>query len=193
MRLLLGVLLLVADSSPSPPADIAATLVVSVVDQEKSADSLVAETERLGGYFLSRTPQELILRVPHAQLKEVIRLAEASGKVLDRQLQRRDLAQQLNELRTRIRSKEDLMARYQEVLRTAQLQAVVTVEREVTQRIVELEQLKGQLQRLEHLAAYAQLTVRWQFRERELPAPGKSSFPWLNRLGLQHLEQEFAR
>jgi hypothetical protein len=87
-----------------------------------------------------------------------------------------------------------MLARYFGVLANADSRSVVTVEQHMTQLVESIETLKGSLRLLEHQLQYANVVVSFRFRERQAPTyNATSSFPWLNDVSLDRLQQEFAR
>lgn len=183
-----------ADASVSVLIAQSDELVVKVADPVVAADALVATVEELGGYFASRADAAVTLKVPALQRKALLEKAKAMGVVVQEAHQARDLTQQLEEWRTLLASRRGVFARYEAVLKEASAEAVVTVEREMTALVQAIEQLEGQLRMAEHQLEYAQVVVRFEFRDRTPPTnDGKSSFVWLNGLNLADLLQEFAR
>ncbi len=191
MTALLCALLLGAPAA-APRTAVSATMVVKVTDRTKTADQLIDEVEKLGGYFASRTDAEVVLKVPVAEAKRLMALVEQAGKVIDRQFAAQDVGERLEELRTRLKSRQQVFERYFAVLAGANAQAVVEVEQAMTQLVQEIESLKGALRLLEHQLQLAQVVVRFEFRERRPPErSGSSSFAWLNTMNLVDLLREF--
>jgi hypothetical protein len=165
-----------------------AALVIAVDQREEAADAAVAEAERLGGWFQSRTPAYVSLRIPVAQSDAFVDTVSAQGKVLDRSLSREDVSQQLADLRARLKAREEVIARYEAVLATASSKGIVSVEQQILAAIQDVERLKGQIRLLESQATMASVDVSFQFRDRQAPAnDGTSSFAWLNTLDLQRV------
>jgi hypothetical protein len=191
----MALLALVATSEPNvaaPRVAIGAGLVLKVTDRSQAADTLIARAEELGGYFSSRRDDLVVLRVPTAALAKLIAAVEPLGQIVQRTHEARDVTFELDVKRTLLASREGVLTRYFEVLGDAGPSAVVTVERQMTQLIQEIEQLRGALQLLEHNIAYAEVTVSFQFRERQAPGrDGRSSFAWLNTMNLVDLIEEF--
>ncbi len=180
------------ESAPVEASAVHASLVLAVEQREASADRLVAGAEALGGYFSSRTLDALTLRVPAGATEDLLALAEAEGLVTARDYTRRDLGAQLAEQQATLDSRREMLAQYFEVLAGAGADSVVTVEREITRLIAEIEQLEGALRAARNQAAYATVDIAFQFRDRAAPArDGSSSFAWLNTLNLADLLYDF--
>jgi len=165
---------------------------VKVSDPGQAADALVAAVEKLGGYFSARNDAGVSLRVPVARVPEVLALIPPMGTVVAENSASRDLGPMLEQWRTLLGSRTSVLQRYFAVIGEAGPDAVVTVEREMTALVQQIEQLKGQIQLAEHQLALAQIDVRFEFRDRRAPArDGSSSFSWLNGLNLVDLVEEF--
>lgn len=197
--LILATLVAVAGTEPAAPAEraqaveIKASLVLKVFQPEEATVAIVGEAERLGGFFLQRSPARLVLRVPTAQITELIAAAEKRGVVLDRGYTSRSIENELQQLTAQRRSHKELLEQYMAVLAGANAASVVTVQHAITNLIATIENIEGRLRMLENRAALAELVIDFQFRRREPPKPvGSSSFPWLNTLGLERLVGDFA-
>lgn len=183
---------------PAPPApttgesQIQATLTVKVPKRDVAMDALIAETRRLGGYFANLSAQQVVLRVPVQRADALIAYAGSLGLVVARGYQRNDLSATLGDSRSRLKSRADVLQRYFDVLNTAHVDAVVSVEQQITSLIAEIESLEGQIRALESQAELATVTVNFQFRERAAPRrDGSSSFGWLNTVNLADLIDGF--
>jgi hypothetical protein len=165
-----------------------ASLVIAVDQREEAADAAVAEAERLGGWFQSRTLAYVSLRIPVDASEALVDVVSSQGKVLDRSLSREDVSQQLADLRARLKAREEVLDRYDAVLATASVKAILSVEQQILQAIQHVERLKGQIRVLEQQANFAAVDVSFQFRDRQAPAnDGTSSFAWLNTLDVQRV------
>lgn len=164
---------------------VTAHLVLKVGQPIEAADALVAETTKLGGWFQARTQDHVELRVPVARFEQLIDAAEALGKVADRGAAREDLTRPLAEARQRLKSRQELLEKYYEVLKTADDKSIVRVETQVVQAIEVIEALQGQIRVLEDRADHARVSVSFTFRDRQAPRrDGSSSFAWLNTLNV---------
>ena len=184
----------VTDAPAETPAmsAISASLVVKVGEVQPAADALVAKVKTFGGWFQRRTETEVAFRVPAAEVEHLIAEAAALGVVADRSFSERDLTPQVVDLRSRLAAREGVLDRYYALLETAKPASVVSVERQITNLIGEIEGYRGQLRVLEHNAVYASVTVQFSFRDRRAPArDGSSSFGWLNTLNLEDVVNDF--
>jgi hypothetical protein len=190
--LLLAPACLFSEVQAAQLAVVKASVVVKVSDREAAVEKLVAKLESLGGYFSTLDDQQLVGKVPAAAAQDYLHYAESLGVVVERGFDSVDVTQQLDQLRSRLRAREAMIDKYYGVLKAAETGGVLSVEREVSSLVREVEQLRGQLNLLEHQLAYSEVTVLFQFRDRSAPQrDGRSSFAWLNTVNLQDLLEDF--
>ncbi len=179
--------------SERPRNAISSTIVLKVTDRNQAADALIAEAERLGGYFSTRDDNQVILVVPAANARALIAKVEPMGVVVQRSFAANDVTARLRELRTRLKSREEVFRRYFSVLQSAGQGTVVQVEAQMTSLVTEIESIKGSIRLIAHQLEYGTITVQFQFRERRPPSrDGNSSFAWLNTVNLADLFAEFS-
>lgn len=179
-------------ASAKPTAATTANFVVKVSNREQTAEALVAEVTKLGGYFTNRSEQQIVLRVPVAEEKKLFSYIDTLGTLLQRDYSKQDLAEQLDAAHARVRSLEAIMKRYLDALSEAGPGQVVVVEREIVSLIQQLESAKLSAMQMERRAQMMDITVSFQFRERNAPArDGHSSFGWINSVNLFDLVEDF--
>ncbi|MCC6807639.1 MAG: DUF4349 domain-containing protein [Deltaproteobacteria bacterium] len=169
-----------------------ATLTLKVSDRDAAAEALIAKVEGFGGYFSERSDQAVTFKVPADRELEVEAHAKTLGVLIDRQHQKVDLGFAIDQARSVLKSREEMMKRYFDVLKSAGPNQVVTVEREIVGLIQDIERQKGSLKQMEHRVRFAKVVVSFQFRERNAPVrDGTSSFGWLNGVNLSDLIGDF--
>jgi len=167
-------------------------VVVKVSDRAKAADSLVQSAERLDGYFTQKTGEGVVLRIPASGLKPLLANADQLGQVIDRQLGREDLGEELLRKKAVLKAKTEAQHQYLALLDQADTEGALSVEKELILLVAEIETLKGQLRHLQDRIAFARVEVRFEYRDRSAPVPdGSSSFAWLNTMNLIDLLEEF--
>lgn len=167
------------------PGDAAvhASLVVQVSDRDAAAQRMVDAAEAAGGWFAELGGDAVTVRVPRSEVRSLLGVAGSLGDVVDESFVREDLTARLADLRGTAASRDKVLDRYLSVLEEASPKAVVSVEREITKLVAELERLRGQIKLLEHRAAYGVVEVSFRFRDRAAPVnDGTSSFAWINTL-----------
>lgn len=169
-----------------------AQLVIKVKDPQAVADELVTAAREAGGYFSSRTRQQVTFKIPTSSAEAFVSAAAERGLVVQRSFSNTGLTAQIADAQARLAAREEVLERYFEVLDDASAESVVTVERAIVGLISEIEGLKGRIRSMEHQAAFADVTVDFQFRDRAAPVrDGSSSFAWLNTMNLSDLIQDF--
>lgn len=163
------------------------SIVVAVPEQTAAAESIITDARARGGWFALRRPQQLITRVPIADVDAHVRAAVGEGRLLERRIERRDLSRSIAETQGRLTARREVLRRYDEALARANHASVVAIERRVGQAITAIEALTGQLNVLENQAAYARVDVAFRFRDRTAVASTASPFAWVNSLSLYDL------
>jgi hypothetical protein len=169
-----------------------ARVVVKVADRDQAAAAVQASAEASAGYFSEKSEKGLTLKVPVEKADTLIALAERQGQRVARSLRRDDLGEEMLRKTAALKAKQQIQAQYLELLAQADIQAALTVEKELVQLTAEIETLQGRLRHLQHRLRFAEVQVLFEFEEREAPAPtGVSSFAWLNTLNLTDLLEDF--
>ncbi len=178
----------------APQLAVSYAITVAVASPAQAADQLVAKAEELGGYFAERSDEGVLVRVPAQRVQDMVAAVSPLGEEVSLTRKARDLAPSLLEQRTRLASREQVLSRYFAIIAGAGPDTVVSVEREMTRLVEEIEALKGTIRLAEHQLQLAEVSVRFRFRDRRPPArDGSSSFPWLNTVNLSDLLAEFAQ
>lgn len=169
-----------------------AQMVLKVKKPQDTADALVETARTLGGFFSSRTQQQVSFKIPTAQAEAFIAAVEAEGLVVDHTFSNSGLTTEIADAEARVAAREEVLARYFEVLEEAGTDAIVTVERTIVDLIAEIESLKGRIRAMRYRAEYATITVNFQFRSRAVPVrDGSSSFQWLNTMNVTDMLEDF--
>lgn len=168
------------------------TITLSVSDPESTADDLIAKAQLLEGYFTSLADQSVTFRIPSLKNAEFLATCETKGSVLEKQFQTTGFDDQLNQQRTSLKAKQEILERYLAVLKSSKKKSIVSVERAVQEVASDIETLKGSITFMEHELAFAKVIVQFQFKDRTAPVySGTSSFPWLNTMNLQTMIEDF--
>jgi hypothetical protein len=171
---------------------VSGSITVKVAQRDEAAAAVIAQARELGGWFSLLQEDHLNLRVPADQVEPLMAFGAGLGVLTDRQIARHDHSQELSQARARLATRTEMLEQYMAVLEQASAKSVVTVEREVTRLVAEIEQLKGRIRYLEDQVGYGTVSVWFEFRDRAAPArDGSSSFAWLNTLNLVDLVGEF--
>jgi hypothetical protein len=165
-----------------------ASIALRVDDREQALDRAVALARERGGWFASLTQDRVSLRVPAERARDLVDALRAEGEPFERTFDSTDLRAQLVDLEARLSSRRGILDKYMEVLGKASPKSIVSVEREITRLVAEIENLEGQLRVLRDRAAFARVDVSFRYRERRAPArAGTSSFEWINTVNVADL------
>jgi hypothetical protein len=167
-------------------------LTVQVSDRDAAIAAVVARAEKAGGWFSALSDDAVTVQVPVAAAAATLDGAKELGQVVDRSWGAQDLDSELVDLNARLASRQAVLQRYLDILGTTNASAVVSVEREITRTVSEIEQIEGRIRYLQNRGDYAQLAFSFRFRDRAAPSrDGSSSFAWLNTLNLSDLQDAF--
>lgn len=184
--------LLLSGSALATEEVVNGSITVKVSQRDEASDAVIAQAREAGGWFSQLAGDHVTLRVPAAQVEPMMDFASELGVLADRQISRSDYSMELSQARARLATREEMLEEYMKVLEQASSKAVVTVEREVTRLVREIEELKGRIRYLEDQVGYGTVQVWFQFRDRSAPVrDGSSSFAWLNSLNLMDLVGDF--
>jgi len=154
---------------------------VVVADRDAAAERITSWVERQGGYFVTRSGELVVARVPNAALKAVRELLEqVAEEVVEITPRAEDLRERMLGAEAALRSREEILARNLAYLDRADVAGTLAIEREVSTLLQEIEVLKGRLRKLETDRTFARAEIRLAFLEQSLPERLPSSFAWIN-------------
>lgn len=143
---------------------------------DDARNRLVSETRSLGGYVDSETSDRhtrgnetwktgtIVLRVPSENYDQVIAAVEASGTVLHKETDSRDVTERVVDLRAQLKNLRAQRDRLRDLYESANdTEAILQVGQRLSEVQGEIERIEGKLQVLENQVAYS--TVRVQLRE----------------------------
>ncbi len=197
MSTLLWLLFAAAPAADAPAITTAARVTTSVsvrVDDRRAARELTrAHAVEVGGWFSRLGPDEVVCRVPAADVEEFTAWATGLGDLIERNFSRDDLGPAIADAEARLAARKEVMERYLVVLAGAGPSTVVQVEQEITRLVSEIEAVQGELQVLKDRAAFGEVTVSFRFRERRAPvSDGSSNFAWLNTMNVSDFLADLA-
>lgn len=156
---------------------------ILVHDPEAAVDSLVRWSEERGGYFVYRSPERVLLRVPDAAAGPFRTfLEELAEDLVEISLEARDLRQRVVQVLAGIESRREILDRNLAHLRRADVAGTLAIEREIMRLVGEIESLKGELRKLEQDRRFLAAEVLLSFQDQTLPRDIPSSFQWINQV-----------
>lgn len=136
----------------------AMTLEVERVDS--TVDQLISIALKNDGYVVRSTFEQTTIRVLATNFKQVIDQVNSLGELVDQELDGQDVTDTYYDLEIRLANAEKTRDRYLQMLQDAKsINEGLAIERELERLNTTIDQLKGQLNRLNHLETYATLTV----------------------------------
>lgn len=164
---------------------------ILVHDPDGAVRSLVRWTEEHEGYFVYRSSQRVLLRVPDASAERFrVFLKEQAEELLEISLEARDLRQRLAQVSAGIQSREDILNRNLSSLRRADVAGTLAIEREIMRLVEEIEALKGERRKLEQDSRFLTAEVLLSFEDSTLPQDIPSSFRWINQVDFYRYMEE---
>lgn len=166
-----------------------------VSDREAAAEALITWTEEEGGYFVERSLERVVLRVPadaFDELREVSRMT--AEEIITYNPSAQDLRQELSAVEAAIASREENLERVLAFLDEADdIEGTLALEREISSLMQELESLRGRERAIRTRIAYARAEIALSAQAADIPDRLPSSFEWLNSLDLYDFIGEASR
>lgn len=166
-----------------------------VTDREAAASALIAWTEEQGGYFVERSLDRLVVRVPAAAFAELREVARSTAEeVIAFNPSAEDLREELAATQAAIASREENLERVLTFLDESEdIAGTLALEREISSLMQELESLRGRERAIRTRIAYARAEIALSAQAAGIPDTLPSSFDWLNELDLYDFLGEAAR
>lgn len=120
--------------------------------------------------YTSKVEQTVTIRVPFAKFDDLLAKIVSGADHLDsRNINARDVTEEYVDVKTRIKTKKELEARYLEILKKANsVSDIMEVERQIGVLREEIESAEGRLRYLENQASLSTLTVTfYEYHESE--------------------------
>lgn len=143
----------------------------------------------MGGYMQQMTTQSITVRVPAEKFEQATAALEKLGTITRRAVTAQDVTEQYVDLQIRLANAKALNDKLRSLLdKTPDVAAALEVERELARTRTEIEQLQGQLNRLQSQVAMATLTANFTTLP-NAPSALRVSLPfaWLKDIGLDRL------
>lgn len=164
---------------------VSVTLQVIASDPEATGLALSGWADASGGYFTSRSEQEVVLRLPPALVPELrSRIAEMGDTIVSYNPGAIDYREELSRINAAIKSRSEALDRILAYMEEANVRATLSFERELRSLLDEIEHYTGQKRRITNDVTYASATVLLSSRKRTIPEQRPSSFSWINTVDL---------
>ncbi len=137
-----------------------------VATAKKQIDSLV---KVVGGYYANenlrnsnnQTGYDLTIRIPVANFERFVTFAEnGTGKVLYKEIEARDVTEEFVDITSRLNSKRNSLARYNEILKKANtVKDIIEIEQSIRVLQEEIESSEGRLRYLNDCVGFSTLNL----------------------------------
>ncbi len=184
---------------PAPPSTLASDLLaynvrmtVRVARLDNSARQAEAIARHYAGRMVSRRDGDVTLRVPSAQLEPTLQDLAALGAEQGRSVEVTNVTDEWIDAQAQLRSAVQARARLVAMgrLATEGVKEPIVLQREIARVDDEMASLRARIAGLEDQGSHAVIEVDLepiQGTEAEPMVPFELPFPWLSRLGLEHL------
>jgi hypothetical protein len=140
-----------------------ANLGLTVADPDSAANQIIAIAQSVNGFMSESSTTGTTIRVPADQLEAVMTRLQTLGKTRYKHLRGEDVTEAYRDFGIRLDNAEKSRQRYLELLAKAiNVEETLLVERELERLTETIDLLKGRMNRLDQLEAYATVSVDLQ-------------------------------
>jgi Domain of unknown function (DUF4349) len=162
----------------------------------KTIDAIVDVAESLGGHLAGRKDASVVVKVPSGSFREAMTKIDAIGGVVSRSVTADDVSEEFHDLEVRLANLRATRTRLQEFLaKAAQINDMLTVERELERVAQEIDRIEGRLEFLRTRAAMSTISVTLSAKPKVAPivvadkvTPSAQTpdlpIPWVDNVGL---------
>lgn len=178
-------------SGPSEYLSFSVQAQLLVIDREAAAEALVEWVERQRGYFIEKSLQSVVLKVPVEDFHKLRTIVQdEADEVVTYDVNAYDLRQELNSVEAALASREENLRRVLVFLDNTDVAGTLALEREISSLMREIESLKGRERVLRNRMAYAEAYIQLTSMGTDIPSKRPSSFPWINTIDLYSFLEE---
>lgn len=180
-------------ATPNRATSLSANLILKVIHPDRVRGELMKLAKEMGGFHTALNNQSLRLKLPPAKLNEFLRKASEHGLVMNKNLQRADLTEEIARLEGQLRSKRKIFKKLRGFFDGSNLHATLEIERNMRTLVQEIEGIKGNLRVKRERAKWAVAYISFQFRAKAKITYVHSPFGWLNTVDLPRFQSGFGR
>jgi hypothetical protein len=130
----------------------------------KNSDSTISQITRIAdeqkGYVVSKSNYRITIRIESEKLEPTIQQVSKLGKMTSKSVSTTDVSDNYADIKIRLDNAEKARTRYLELLAKAEnVEAALKVEKELERLNTEIDQLRGQMIKMEHDVRFSTLTV----------------------------------
>ena len=130
----------------------------------KNSDTTISQITRIAeeqkGYVVSKSNYRITIRIESEKLESTITQVSMLGKMTSKSVSTTDVSDNYADIKIRLDNAEKARTRYLELLAKAEnVEAALKVEKELERLNTEIDQLRGQMIKMEHDVRFSTLTV----------------------------------
>jgi hypothetical protein len=130
----------------------------------KNSDTTIAQITRIAeeqkGYIVSKSNYRITIRIESEKLEGTLAQVARLGKMTSKSVSTTDVSDKYADVKIRLDNAEKARTRYLELLAKAEnVEAALKVEKELERLNTEIDQLRGQMIKMEHDVRFSTLTV----------------------------------
>ncbi|MBI3736022.1 DUF4349 domain-containing protein [Candidatus Sumerlaeota bacterium] len=164
----------------------AANVTLAVMDKASARDAIERIAERMGGFILSSTFDQVTFRVKPENFRSAIEGVSSLGEVLVRDIRSDDVTAQYYDIELRIDVAEGTRKRLMEIIKNSgTVKDILEVEKEIRRLTEEIEQMKGNLRLMKDRVDWATVTVSLEQKILQ-PSPTATPTPTPSPTPLPH-------
>jgi hypothetical protein len=164
---------------------------IVVADQAAASTELASWADEHGGYFVERSFQRVVVRVPTPRVDDYRALIyEIGDPVLAYNPSARDLRDEISTIRAEIISNEEALEQILEYVDESDVAGTLALEQELRAVLTELERLRGRLRAMQNSIAFSRIRVHLSAQQETIPRQRASSFQWINTVDLYRFIRE---
>jgi len=154
---------------------------------------IILSAESKGGYFTTYNNHTLSLRVPVGQLQEIQKTIADLAEIVNKSFSSTDRTADLERYTLQIESRQKLMDKYLDLVKTAPFAELQSIERELVSLNAQIEGLQGGKLGIERRAAMVSITIHAGriSTSPEQRSFTRSPFTWINWTDLNSITGDF--
>lgn len=159
-----------------------------VLDRDIVGNEIVDWCESNGGYYVQRSSDLILLRIPNDKLTEMRPFLESiSEELINYTQQSENLLPYISEYKSGIEAREDILEQNLYYISTSDVEGTLTLEQEIRRLREEIDTYKGSLRRMENDIQMATVILNISFKSRSLNRNIYSNFNWINNVDFYYL------
>ncbi len=181
-------LILTAEALPENNQVLRVNYYLIAENSQRLINLIREKTAGWGGYVKFFSGNKVVIRVPGGIALKFREFVAGKGYVLDEQVFRQNVSEQMIELKTKLKVKEKLLKDFYRLFESSRFHQTLDVEREIGKLVLEIEKIKGKINYYTDRTTLSEVTVNINSR-RPAAGPGKAvtKWDWIRRLGIPSL------